>query len=200
MQALDLCRERPEVALVRDEVVGGRATRGAIGLRRELGACLRQGRSVAGLQAADLGGLVRVDDQHPVNMRARTAFDQQRDGEDLVGPAGPGRARLHFGADRRMGQCLKLAPRGRGFGRVAEYPGAQGAAVERAVRSHDRITELGTDLRQEPGTGGDHVARDLVGVDDRHAERREETGDGALAARDAAGEADAVGHEANMPR
>ena len=43
--------------------------------------------------------------------------------------------------------------------------------------------------RRLPGL--DHVARHLVGVDDRHAERAEELRHGGLAAGDAAGEADA---------
>ncbi len=60
-----------------------------------------------------------------------------------------------------------------------------------AVGSQDRAAEALDQPLERRLARLDHVARDLVGVDDRHAQSAEEFRGGGFAAGDAAGQADA---------
>ena len=70
---------------------------------------------------------------------------------------------------------------------VAEDAGGERLAIERAVGGED-AREPCLDLPQPFRTLGDDVARNQVGVDDRHPFFREEACDRALAGADVAGE------------
>ena len=191
VQGFDLRRQRDKVTIIRDDVVSGRPAPGPIGLCGKDRASLGEGRAVACLQSADLRRLIGIDDQYPIDASACAALDQEWNGEDLVGPACTGRARVHFGADRGMGQGLEPPSRIDCFSPLAEDACAQRPAVERAIGRQDLLAELRANLPEECRARCDHVAGDDIGVDDRHAESRKEIRHGALAARDATGEADA---------
>ena len=70
---------------------------------------------------------------------------------------------------------------------------AQASAVERSPGIEHLRPEGLDDAAKRRTSGCDDLARDLVGIDDRHAARREELRDGGLAARDAARESNAKG-------
>ena len=71
---------------------------------------------------------------------------------------------------------------------VAEYQRAHARAVERAVSGDERRAEFGGDLRHRDAVRRGDAVRDQVGVDERHAVRGEQVGDGRFAAADAAGQ------------
>jgi len=79
---------------------------------------------------------------------------------------------------------------------VTVLPRTQRPAVERAVSGDDVVAELRPDPAEKRRAGGDHIAGDRVRIDDRDSERSEQVRDGTLAARDTAGETDAIGTHA----
>ncbi len=74
---------------------------------------------------------------------------------------------------------------------VFEYEGAQLAAIELALRVEDARPEALDDGRETRPAALDHGTRGIVGVDDGNAQLREPLLDGALAACDPPGEANA---------
>ncbi len=74
---------------------------------------------------------------------------------------------------------------------VAEYQAAKRAAVEFAVLGEDAGAKAFDDFRKAGRARHNHRARGHVGVDDGHPEVHESLGNGALAAGDASGKADA---------
>ena len=82
---------------------------------------------------------------------------------------------------------------------IGEDDGAHRGAVERAVGRHHAVAEAGADRRHRGAAGRGQFMGDGVGVDHRDAVRGEQVGNGALAAADAAGEADHPGHDGQSP-
>ncbi len=82
---------------------------------------------------------------------------------------------------------------------VGEQPPAQLRAIEPAVRAEDSAAERLHQRRERRLARFDDFTRDAVGVDHDRAGIREEFRNGRLAARDAAGEADAE-HRINEDR
>jgi hypothetical protein len=76
-------------------------------------------------------------------------------------------------------------------GGIGEYERAQLAAIELALRGEDARTEALHHGREARPAPRDHGTRGIVRVDDGDAELRETLFDGALAACDPSGEADA---------
>ena len=76
-------------------------------------------------------------------------------------------------------------------GGIAEYEGAQLAAIELALRGEDAGTETLDHGRQARPPAFDHGTRAIVRVDHGNTELRETLLDSALAACDPSGEADA---------
>src|ERR1700733_8784342 len=74
---------------------------------------------------------------------------------------------------------------------IAENEGAQLAAIELALRGQDARTEALDHGREARAALRDHGACRIVGIDDRNAGLGETLLDGALAACDPPGEADA---------
>ena len=107
---------------------------------------------------------------------------------DLVGSAGRLRLALHLGADGRVQDRFEAAP----APRVRED---DARAARRGRGGRRRRARRGRSARRpaaSAGWPGSTTSRAIdVGVDDRHAERGEQVGDGGLAAGDAAGEGDA---------
>src|SRR5262245_40586258 len=88
-----------------------------------------------------------------------------------------------------MGDRLQLAS----LFRIGEHALAHGRTVEPAIAVQDLRPELRDQLAERRAAGRHDVARDLVGVEHRHAELRELFGDSGLAAGDAAGQSDQQG-------
>jgi hypothetical protein len=82
---------------------------------------------------------------------------------------------------------------------IGEDDGAHRGAVERAVGGRDAVAESGADRRHGGAAGRGQLMGDGVGVDHRDAVRGEQVAGGALAAADAAGEADYIAHDGQSP-
>src|SRR6185437_5547514 len=119
---------------------------------------------------------------------------QQGNDEYLVWAPGGGRPGLHSSPDRRMRERLEIRPRPG----VRKDDLTQLRPVEMAVRREDGAAEPLHQPLERRLPGLDHLARHLIRVDDRDAERGEELHRGGLAARDAARQPDTkdfgVGH------
>ena len=86
-----------------------------------------------------------------------------------------------------MGERLEVGARFR----VGEHDIAQRRPVEMSIRCQDGAAEALDETLEWGLSRLDDVARDLVGVDDRHPESSEKLRGRGLAAGDATGEADA---------
>jgi hypothetical protein len=145
---------------------------------------------------ADLQCLGAVDHQHAIEFRGPPALDQQGNCEQLV-RARPARAFLGHGlADQRVQDGLEIAARRR----VGEHPCTQCATVERAVLVDDVGAEARAHRRKSGRVRGDDFAREPVAVDHRDPASGKEIGDGRLAARDAAGQCDAIHGSCSLSR
>jgi hypothetical protein len=115
----------------------------------------------------------------------------RRAGGGVGGDRGLGR-----GGDPRVGDAVEIGA-GRGIG---EHPRAERLAIERAVGGEDRRAEPHHQLAQRRLAARHHLAGEQIGVDDRRAALAQERRDGALAAGDAAGQADYLDHGRGVPR
>ena len=87
-----------------------------------------------------------------------------------------------------MYECLEVGAR-HGIG---EHEGAKRRTVEVTVRGQDRTPETLDQSLKRRLPRLDYIARELIGIDDRHAQAPEDLGHRRLAAGDATGEADPV--------
>jgi hypothetical protein len=189
VQALDLGRQvLPGIGVV-DGVVGAGQPQPARRLRLDHLPGQRLGDAVALHQALQLGLHRGINHQDAVDQAVHAGFQQDRHRQDAVGRglcAAPVQDAL---ADQGMGDGLELAQRGA----IGKDPFAQPAAVERAVSQQVLAAEARGDGGQGRRRGRHHLARHVVAVQQRHAAGDEQVAGGALAAGDAAGEADDQG-------
>src|SRR5690606_5941980 len=186
VQPFDLSLGLFERAVVVDHVVGDGKAVFAGRLRRDHASRLLLAFGVTPPQALDLRRFAGIDDEDAVHAVLERRFDEQRDDDELVGPAGGPGSFLGDLADARVQDAFeRLAPVV-----VPENHIAQLAAVEAPVRADDAGAELARDLLEGRLPGLDELPCDHVGIDHRHASLGEALGDHGFAARDAAGEAD----------
>lgn len=137
MAPLDLDAQGLEIAVVRDDLIGGLQPSRARGLGRENGPGFLERRAVPRLQAPDLERLVAVHDEHAVGERRVALLDEQGQDEDLVRSTRRRRALLHRLEDRGVRQRLEVCPRLR----VRKYDAAQGSPIEAPVGADECLAE-----------------------------------------------------------
>src|SRR4029077_14175197 len=107
------------------------------------------------------------------------------DHKDLVGTARLRGARFHRRADGRVSERLEIRTR---LG-IGEHDVAQRRPVEMPIGGEDLRTEALDQALERRLARLDHIARDLIAVENRYPERTEELRGGRLPTGDSAGEA-----------
>lgn len=167
-----------------DDVVRGCETSLAIQLRPHDRVDFGRRGAVARAGAGALHVVGDIDHQDTIDEVALARLQQQRDDRQAIRRSKRADAPPHFRINSRMENVLKNPP----LGGVLENEFPQLGAVERAIGVKDAVAEMFDDFPQAVAAGGNHVTRDVVGVNDRHTEHEETTCNGGFAATDAAGE------------
>ncbi len=112
-----------------------------------------------------------VHHQYPVDAAlCRSLLDEQRNGQYLVGATGIFRAALQLGHDGRVHERLQCGA----LGGIGKDPLAQGAPVQLPAGREQLRAKAGEHARQQRRAWRHHVARNLIGIDDRDAQRRKQ--------------------------
>jgi hypothetical protein len=194
VQRRDLRGQRSQASVVHDHIVSELqpARAGRLG-GEDAGNFLGAG-AVTLPEAGALRGFLAVHHQHAVIAPGGVHLRQQRIDDDLVGPAGRGHEFGGAAQDGRVQQSLQFPS----LLRVRENAAAQRASIQAAIGLPQLWAKALDDPGEQRRAGRDHVARDPVQVDDRHAALGKQARHRALAAGDASGEAD--DHRPNNPR
>ena len=110
-------------------------------------------------------------------------FGQQWHSDQLIGPTGSSAVGSGGCRNGRVGQRLKVGARRC----IGEYQLAQPATVEAAVGLQHCRTETRDYVLQHRSARRHHLARQLIGVDDRHAQHCEQCTHSGFTAGDAPG-------------
>ena len=175
-----------ERARIHDDVVRNRQAL----LARRLGGENAPGLVSVGLiarrESPDLVLFGAIDDEHAIIDVRATGFGQEGDHMDLVAAAGRVRASRQFLTNGRVSDRLELLA----LRWIPEDLLPHARAIQATRRVEDVAAELCYELRKRRRSRLDDVSRNLIRIEHGDAELREVLGDGALAARDAAGERD----------
>ena len=181
MQRLDRGTQPWQVPVVAHDVIGIAQPLGAADLARHDGPDRLRGELTAAHHARNLFFFIAVDHQDPAGeIVVSASFDQERHHYHGIrrGSRRSTHSRFHLGAYHGMQQRFEFLFRGR----VRKNQFAHALAVERAVRRQIFRAELCTDCTRTGLTRGGQLMGNLIGVDHRGAQFRQDIADTAFAA------------------
>ena len=190
VQRLHLRRQCRGVGFVDDHVVRRGQARCARGLRIE-DACApaRGSRPSRAISRCSCSSGSAVHDQHAVVIALRSGFHQQRHGDDLVGAAGLCATAAPRGS--RMAGCVMASSWARAAGSANTMSRSRARSSVPSALQYLRRRSCSTSWARAGDAGRDHVARNLVGIDEPCAQRLEQARHRALAAGHTARQRDA---------
>ena len=195
MQRGELRIQLIEIAAIDHHIVSDRQSFGARRLSRHDRPNLGGGQATARDDSRNLRRLVAIDDQDPVDAlairRRSSRFDEQRNNQqDVRGGGRRPAARLAFAADQRVKNGLDSF-----FCRwIGKNQAAHCRPIESAIIAHDGRAKGGGNLPHGGALYTGQLMRNDVGIDQRGAETGQPVGNRALAAADAAGQANDQAH------
>lgn len=187
MQCLHLPLQRGRVAAVVDHIVGVIETLLPAPLRSKQGVDLLGRQMITRSHPRALGFDGHVDHQYAIDQTALIRFEQQWNHQQHIGRGLRCGAFRHDGMDARMQDGFEPFA----FDGGVEDAGAQPGAVEASLCIEHLGAERGDDVRKCGLSRLHQFARDRIGIDHRHAARREQIRDRGFSGTDTACEADA---------